>query len=245
MIVGAIAACQPVADPFPGAIQGASLDPGPKPPAVECERMIRSETVAAGRIRAALYGQEYPDPEQPANELRSDPITVLAAATDPASRIHPEIGIPLTPAEEVVLEESGASFGGGPLSPWAHDGAPDRFGGFWFEPPPNQGHVVVAIVGGDPATIALARCLDGWYGHLSYVNAALSLTQLAAARDRVRGDLAVLEAAGIKVAGLGYREDEGKVVIGITGLTDAIASLITVRYGGLVRAEEMGPAALW
>ncbi len=217
--------------------QGAPLDRGLRPSQDDCDSMIRADQLAAGRIRAGVYGKSYPDPAPNPGELASDPQTVAVAAADPAARIDPELGIPLTQAERTVLTRSHVSDQEIPLPYWVELGAPERFGGVWIDPPGGD-HYVVSIPHGDPATLALARCLETDGTAVRYVVADQPLAAGKALQDRVAQDWDTLRAAGVEMMGLGYLEDQGVLEISVKNPSDPVTLILLARYGPFIRVVQ-------
>ncbi len=216
---------------------GDPIDAGPRPSDADCEQRIRSQVVAAARIRAAIFGHPFPDPAPVPNELQSDLPTVEAVAKDPKSHIDQSLGIPLTNTEEKVLDDSHVSGWETPLAMWVGAGAPERFGGFWIAAPETERYVV-AIPSGDPDTLALARCLETNGVDVRYVHAVQSLAEGRASQERVSSDRGLLAAIGIDVMSIGYLENEGVLEVGIKDPTDAKEIVLMARYGPFIRVIE-------
>ena len=210
---------------------GEALDPGPKPAAGVCEERLRSEQAAAARIRTELR----------ADEVSSDPAAIKAAAADPAADLS-MLGIPLTAAETQALRRSGLAMDAAtPLAYWVSVGAPSRFGGIWIDPP-GSNRFVVAVVGGDPDTLGLARCVEG--PDVRYVWAAVSLTDGEAIKDRIGADIGAWRARGVAVNSVDFDETNGVVTVGVTEVNDALVQQFQAMYGPVVRLKVEGPAVM-
>jgi hypothetical protein len=195
----------------------------------DCDTRLRSEETAAAAIRVDLR----------VPEIATDPTAIAAIAKDPAASTE-TLGIPLTAAEAAALRKQGMVVGdpSATITYWVNVGAPDRFGGVWIEPP-GSSHFVVAIVNGDPATLALARCLERV--DTRYAWADLSIGEGRAKAHRIGSDIQALQAQGMEINGVGYRENEGNVVVGVTHPSSELLTLLLARYGPPLRLEEMGP----
>ncbi len=221
-----VAACG-MAPKGPPPAHGVPIDPGPRPSADECGRMIRADLAAAKRIRADLRLDGVP----------SDDGAVQAAASDPGADLS-TLGIPLQASEVNAIGKSGIGLDEhSSLAILVHAGAPERFGGIWIDPPGTDRYVV-AVIGPDVATLARARCVEGANTH--YVTARMSLEAGQAIQDRITADWQALAAQGIKLAMIAYDETKGIVVVGVTGLTEEIRRRLTEKYGDIV-VEEQGP----
>jgi hypothetical protein len=184
--------------------------------------------VAAARIRTELR----------VDGVSTDPIAVKAAAADPASNLT-MLGIPLTAAEAQAVRDSHMETDPNtPLGFWVNAGAPERFGGIWIDPP-GSNRYVVAIVGGDPDTLALTRCFEG--PDVRYVWATVSKRDGLAVADRIGADMGAWRARGVPVNTVSYDETKGLVVVGITDVTPALVQQFQAQYGPLVRLEVSGP----
>ena len=130
-----------------------------------------------------------------------------------------------------------------PILYWVQVGEPGRFGGIWIEPP-GSGRLVVAILDGDPAAATVARCLDAGL-EVAYVAATRSLADLNALNARISADMGELRSGGmlIQSVGLSVRRSSMVVVVGVTGLTDAIRAELVGRYGDTIVVEEQAPIA--
>jgi hypothetical protein len=228
VVATAIGGCDTTAPPsaIPHAF-GEPLDAGPKPDDTACQARIRSEQAVAARIRSNLEKAG----------LKSDPVTVKAAAADPAADVA-TLGIPLTAAELAAVRTSG--FGSDTtmaLAMWIQVGAPERFGGLWFDGPA----ATIAVVNGDPATIALARCLEGTTT-TRFVWASVSQVDGEALKDRVGADIAAWRARGVAVNMVDFDETKGVVTVGLSVVTDDLRRLFAETYGPLVQLIVEGPA---
>jgi hypothetical protein len=207
---------------------GEPLDAGPKPAAHACQQRLRSEQVAAARIRTELR----------VDGVSTEAVAIKAAAADPTSDLT-MLGIPLTAAEAQAIRRSGTAIDPGtPLAFWVNAGAPERFGGIWIDPP-GSNRYVAAVVGGDPDTLALARCVEG--PDARYVWATVSMADGQAVADRIGADMQGWRARGVPVNLVDYDETKGVVVVGVTTVTDALVQQFQSQYGPLVRLEVEGP----
>jgi hypothetical protein len=215
--------------PLADHVHGEPLDAGPAPAAAHCDARLRKEEAAAAAIRTDLR----------VPEIATDPATIDAVARDPAASTK-TLGIPLTAAETAALRKQGMVVDdpSATITYWVNVGAPERFGGVWIDPPGST-HYVAAIVNGDPATLALARCLERV--DTRYAWASLSIGEGRALANRIGADMQALRAQGMEINGVGYRENEGNVVVGVTHPTSELLSLLLARYGPPLRLEEMGP----
>jgi hypothetical protein len=209
-----------------GTAQGTPIDPGAKPAVAECARLLQEEIAAAKLIRAE-FGVAATD------------LAVGAAADDPNADLG-ALGIPITQAELAAVRKSGFFIDAKTrIASWAHIGATDRFGGVWIDPPGSD-QFVVSIVGSNPRTLALARCVEP--PKVRYVHAVRSLAEGLALQQRVNDDWQALQAQGIAINGTSYSEIEGILEIGVGVLTPEIESLLRQRYGEGVRVLQQGPA---
>jgi hypothetical protein len=208
---------------------GEALDPGQKPAADACQHRLRSEQVAAARIRSELR----------VDGVSSEPAAIKAAAADPASDFA-ILGVPLTAAEKDAIRRSGTAIDPGTaLAFWVGSGAPERFGGIWIDPP-GSNRYVVAVVGGDPDTLALARCIEG--PDYRYVWATISMKDGQAIADRIAADMSALRTRGVPVNSVYYDVTKGVIVVGITRVDDTLVTEFQKQYGPLVRLVVEGPA---
>lgn len=190
--------------------------------------MIRVDLVTAKRIRA---GMELP-------WVPSDDAAVEAAASDSDADLE-ALGIPLRPDELRMIRAGGIALSAHErLNVLVHTGAPERFGGMWIDPPGTDRYVV-AVMGPDPATLARARCVEG--DNTNYVTARLSIEEGTSIQERIDADWQALAVQGIRLASTSYDETKGIVIVGVTGLTEAIRLLLIERYGDVV-VEEQAPA---
>jgi hypothetical protein len=224
------AAATAAATPLAEHLHGEPLDAGPTPNSAACDARLRSEETVAAAIRTDLR----------VPEIAADPATIAAVAKDPAASTD-VLGIPLTAAETAALRRQGMVVGdpSATISNWVNVGAPDRFGGVWIDPP-GSNRYVVAIVNGDPATLALARCLERVDTRYAWAN--LSIGEGRARAHRIGNDMQALRAQGMEINGVGYRENEGNVVVGVTHPSTELLTLLLAQYGPPLRLEEMGPA---
>ena len=219
----------PPATPAVQHAHGDPLGPGSMPDAAACDALLRADQAVAAAIRTDLHEPEIPN----------DPGTVAAVAEDPAASTE-VLGIPLTAREAAALQKNQIAVHDptAAIENWVNVGAADRFGGLWIDPPGSQ-HYVVAIVDGDPATLTLARCLERV--DTRYVWANTSIGEGRARAHRIGSDMQALRAQGLDINGVGYRENEGTVVVGATTPTSELLSLLLARYGPPLRLEQMGP----
>jgi hypothetical protein len=217
----------------PAVVQGAALTAGPKPDTAACERLIRPDRQAAERIRSAVALNE--------GRLASDAASVAAAAGDPSAAISPELGIPLTPAEEKLVKDEGAG-DWVPLYWWVNYGHPERFGGYWIDRTGGGARTTVAIAPTDMATMTLARCLEHPGVAIQYVRAAVTVATLGEIRDRIRRDADWLRGQGMGWNSLGVRVDIGRVAVGVETPTPEIEAFYRARYGWPILIEQASPA---
>jgi len=212
----------------PAFAHGDQLDVIDRPDGATCDATLRSEKGVAAAIRDDLHALGIP----------WDPASVEAAAVDPEASTE-VLGIPFTPTEQVVLHRFlGTVDPMDAMKYWVVVGAPDRFGGLWFEAP-GSGSIVVGVVDGDPETLALARCLERGV-ETRYVWAALSLAEGLANADRIGDDHERLQAEGVDFNGVSYRPDEGTVVVFVDEPTPELEELFLSRYGPPLRLEQGG-----
>jgi hypothetical protein len=202
---------------------GTPIAAGPKPDPARCQAIIRAEIGPAMKIRAALGG------------VAVDEAAARAAATDPAADLQ-TVGIPLTreelrgvKANGLALDENTA------MGFWVTVGAPDRFGGMWFD-----GALRVAVVGGDPATLAIARCIEP--AAVSYVWAGVSTAEGTALLDRIGRDMDRWKARGISINMIDYDETTGVVNVGVSAPNAQILTALQAEYGPLIRLVQQDPA---
>lgn len=202
---------------------GTRIDAGPKPDPARCQALIRAEIGPAMKIRSELASVE------------TDEATARAAAADPRADIL-SVGIPLT-REEL----RGVTFNGLALEPhtamgfWVNVGAPDRFGGMWLD-----GALRVAVVHGDPATLAIARCIEP--PAVSYVWADVSLAEGTAMLDRIGSDRDQWRGRGIAINTIEYEETKGVVTVGVSEPTEQKLAALQGVYGPLIRLVKADPA---
>ena len=202
------------------------------PDAAACQGRLRSEVLAAERIRGELSAMA---------DAVGAAAVAKAVAADATATLE-LVGIPLTPAEDEALRASGWALDAAtPLAYWVQLGAPERFGGLWIDPPGTDRYVI-AVLGGDPATLALARCLERPGLDVRYVVAVRSMAELEALQEQVNRDWqsGALGAIGIEVTFTGQTVREGQFVveIGVSGLTEDERRVLQQRYGDGVRVEE-------
>jgi len=164
-------------------------------------------------------------------------------ANDPAADVA-ALGIPLTSAEVSALHASGISIDrASPLRSWVQTGEPQRFGGIWIDPP-GSARYVVGILKSDPMALALARCLDAGID-VRYMTATQSVADDNGLVARISADMGVLESRGVHVVsvGIGVRASVMIVIVGVTGLTEAIRTELIGRYGDAIVVEEQAPAS--
>jgi hypothetical protein len=220
-----VAACGPSRALLPAAEHGDPIALGQAPTPAECLAAIRRETAAAKAIRGELR----------IDGLLATDVAVGTAANDPDASIE-LLGIPLTPAEARIVEPFAR--GSEPevgVQQWVTIGAPDRFGGLWYDPPGGD-RLVVAVLGSDPATVGLARCVAP--PDTAYVHAVRSLAEGYALQERVTDGTEQLRTEGIDVTLVGYDERRGVVTVGVETLTDAAVEAIRSRYGDDIVVEE-------
>jgi hypothetical protein len=201
---------------------GAPIEAGPKPAPLDCRGRIGAEVGAAIRIRAELMTPG----------VATDEASVRAAAADPEADTT-VLGIPLTAGELRALKGNG--FGPDPASPiafWVNAGAPERFGGIWIDPP-GTSRYVVAVVDGDPATLAIARCVEG--PDVRYVWADVSLAEGTALLNRIGSDTDRWRAQGLQINQIDYDETTGVVNVGVSKPTPEALAALQAAYGPLVR----------
>jgi hypothetical protein len=207
---------------------GEALESGPKPAAETCQQRLRSEQVAAARIRSELR----------IDGVSPEPVAVKTAAADPTSDLT-MLGIPLTAAEMQAIRTSGmATDPATPLGFWVNAGAPERFGGIWIDPP-GSNRYVIAVVGGDPDSLGLVRCVEA--PDTRFVWATVSKADGQAVADRIAADIGMWRARGVPLNLVDYDETKGIVVVGVTTVTDALVRQFQAVYGPLVRMEVEGP----
>ena len=226
----------PSASPSPSARTlrpGEAVSPPPKPNGEACRDLLVTDVGAASRIRADLRTEGVPATDA----------AVAAAAADPTADTA-TLGIPLTAGELVALRASGMALDRStPILYWVQVGERGRFGGVWIDPP-GSGRLIVAILGGDRAAATLARCLEPG-PDVAYVAATRSLADLNALNARISADMDGLRAGGVQIqsVGLTVRGSTMVVVVGVTGLTDAIRAELASRYGDTIVVEEQAPIA--
>jgi hypothetical protein len=204
---------------------GTPIEAGLKPEPLECQQRIRAEIAGAIRIRTALMTPG----------VATDEAAVRAAAADPGTDTQ-SFGIPLTAAELRALKGNGISFEvESPIGFWVDPGAPDRFGGLWL----RNGVMNVAVVHGDPATLALARCVER--ANVAYVWADVSMTEGTAVLNRIGADMDRWRATGIPINLIDYDETTGVVNVGVTEPTPQALAALQAAYGPLVRLVKEGP----
>jgi hypothetical protein len=208
---------------------GEALDAGEKPSPGACQQRLRSEQVAAARIRTELM----------AEGVSAEALAVKAAAADPTSDLT-TLGIPLTAAEIQAIRRSGLAMDAAtPIAFWVSAGAPERFGGIWIDPP-GSNRYVVAVVNGDPDSLGLARCVEA--PDTRYVWAMVSSADGEALKDRISADIEAWRGRGVPVNFVDYDETKGVVVVGVTTVTDSLVLEFRAKYGPLVQLEVQGPA---
>ena len=221
LVVAALVACDagPAATPIPVIAYGTPIEAGPKPDPGRCQELIRADIRAAIRIRTELMTPG----------IATDEIAVRAAAADPTTDTT-TVGIPLTAAELRALARNGiAHEAGDALSWWVDVGAPERFGGQWTRGAAD----VVAVVHGDPATLALARCVEP--ANVAYVWADVSLAEGRAVLDRISADTDRWRASGIVINILDYDETSGVLQVGVSLPTAEALAKLQEAYGPMVR----------
>ena len=220
--------------PSAGVLQpGAAVSPPPKPDGASCRDLLVADTGAAKRVRADLRTEGVPATDA----------AVTAAAADPNADLA-TLGIPLAASELTALRASGIALDRStPILYLIQVGEPGRFGGVWMDPP-GSGRLVVAILDSDPAAVTLARCLDAGVD-VAFVAATRSLADINALNARISADMGELRSGGVLIqsVGISVRGSTMVVVVGVTGLTDAIRADLVRRYGDTIVVEEQGPAA--
>ena len=225
---GLLAGCADEPAPSVGHVHGEPIAAVERPSDEDCQRRLRAERQVAKRVRAELA----------VDGIAATDAAIEAAAADPTADTQ-ILGIPLTADELVALKASGYGMdGASALAFWVNAGASDRFGGIWIDPP-GSSHYVVAVVGGDPQTVATARCLEGV--DVRYVWAVTSLADGEAIKDRVGTDMQALRAMGIELNTIDYDELRGIVEVGVTHITPGLEQQFVERYGPLIRLVEQGP----
>jgi hypothetical protein len=222
------------ASPTSVAVQaGEPLEPGLRPSAEICRQQLTADVGAAKRLRAELRTAGIP----------STDAAVKAAANDPGADIT-ALGIPFSGAELTALHASGIFIDrASPLLFWVQTGEPQRFGGVWMDPP-GSGRYVVGILSSDPTALALARCLDAGID-VRYVTAARSVADDNALVARISADMGALQSSGVHISsvGIGMRASVMIVIVGVTGLTEAIRTELVGRYGDAIVVEEQASAS--
>jgi hypothetical protein len=222
------------ASPSSVAVQaGQPLDPGLRPSAETCRQQLTADVGAAKRLRAELRTADIPATDA----------AVTAAANDIAADIT-ALGIPLSRAELTALHASGIFIDrASPVLFWVQAGEPQRFGGIWIDPP-GSARYVVGILNSDPTALALARCLDAGID-VRYVTAARSVADDNALVARISADMGVLQSSGVHIVsvGIGVRASAMIVIVGVTGLTEAIRTELIGRYGDTIVVEEQASAS--
>jgi hypothetical protein len=143
----------------------------------------------------------------------------------------------LTPAEIGALRASGLEIDlWAPISSWVDTGAPDRFGGLWLD-----GGTYVAVVDGDPQTLALARCVEPKTADMHYVWATVSQAAGRAVQDRIGTDMAQWTARGVQINLTYYDVKTGTVHVGISAPTPELEAAFRDAYGPIIRLEKAGP----
>lgn len=212
---------------------GEPLDPGLRPSAEACRQQLTADVGAAKRLRSELRTADIP----------STDAAVKAAANDTGADIT-ALGIPLTRAELTALQASGIFIDrASPLLFWVQTGEPQRFGGIWVDPP-GSARYVVGILNSDPTALALARCLDAGID-VRYVTAARSVADDNALVARISADMGALQSSGVHIVsvGIGVRASVMIVIVGVTGLTEAIRTELIGRYGDAIVVEEQASAS--
>lgn len=210
---------------------GEPLDPGLRPDAAACRRQLTADIDAAKRLRTELR----------IDGISSTDAAVTAAADDPGADVA-TLGIPLTTTELATLRASGTLIDhSSPLVFWVQAAEPGRFGGIWIDPP-GSSRYVVAILNSDRAALTLARCLDGEVD-VRYVAATRSVADHNALVARISADMDELRSNGVLIqsVGISVRTSVMVVVVGVTGVTDAIRAELTARYGDAIVVEEQPP----
>jgi hypothetical protein len=210
---------------------GEPLDPGLRPSAEACRQQLTADVGAAKRLRAELRTANIPSTDAAVN----------AAANNTAADIG-ALGIPLSRAELTALHASGIFIDrASPLLFWVQTGEPQRFGGIWIDPP-GSARYVVGILNSDPTALALARCLDAGID-VRYVTATRSVADDNALVARISADMGPLQSSGVHIVsvGIGVRASAMIVIVGVTGLTEAIRTELIGRYGDSIGVEEQAP----
>jgi hypothetical protein len=220
---------------MPPIVQGAPLAAGPKLDAAGCEHLIRADREAAPRIRSAVTLN--------GGRLASDAATVAEVAEDPTAAISPELGIPLTAAEERLVRTTGES--DQPLYWWVNPAHPERFGGYWIDRTGGGARYTVAIAPTDTAAMTLGRCLEQPRVSIRYVQAAVTLAILIEIRQRIESDRYWLTAQGMGLSSLGRREDIGRVPVGVKKPSPEIEAFYRTRYGWPVLIEQAPEVESW
>jgi hypothetical protein len=224
----AVASCAETQPPpsIPTLSYGTPIEAGPKPDPGACQDRIRSDIGAAVRIRASLGF---------APGVGATEVAARAAAADPTSDTA-TIGVPLTLAELAAIRGNGMAFDPwSAVSEWVEAGAPERFGGMWLD----GSTVFVTVVNGDPASLALARCVEP--PATRYLWADISQAEGTATNDRIGADIRALRASGVAVNMTYYDVKTGLVNVGVTTVTPQIQALMRDRYGPRVVVTQAGP----
>jgi hypothetical protein len=210
---------------------GEVVSPPPRPDGKACRDLLVADVGAAKRVRADLRIEGVPATDA----------AVTSAAADPTADTA-TLGIPLAASELTALRASGSYLDRStPILYWVQVGEPGRFGGVWIDPP-GSGRLVVAILDIDPEAATLARCLDAG-ADVAFVAATRSLADISALNARIAAYMGELRSGGVLIqsTGLGVRGAMMVVVVGVTGLTDAIRAELVGRYGTTIVVEEQGP----
>jgi len=222
------------ASPSSVAVQaGEPLDPGLRPSPEACRQQLTADVGAAKRLRVELRTAD----------IASTDAAVKAAANDTGADIN-TLGIPLSGAELTALHASGIFIDrASPLLFWVQTGEPQRFGGIWIDPP-GGARYVVGILNSDPTALALARCLDAGID-VRYVTAARSVADDNALVVHISADMGALQSSGVHIVsvGIGVRASAMIVIVGVTGLTEAIRTELIGRYGDAIVVEEQASAS--
>jgi hypothetical protein len=224
----AVVGCAETAPPpsIPTLPYGTPIEAGPKPDPGACQDRIRSDIGAAVRIRAS-FGF--------APGVAATEVAARAAAADPTSDTA-TIGVPLTSAELTAIRTNGLAFDPwSAVSEWVESGAPERFGGMWLD----GSTVFVAVVNGNPASLALARCIEP--PATRHVWADISQAEGTAIQGRIDVDMQALRSSGVAVNMTYYDVKTGLVNVGVTTVTPEIQALIRDRYGPRVVVTQAGP----
>jgi hypothetical protein len=209
----------------PDLLYGTPIEAGPKPDPGRCQQLIRAEIGTAIRTRAELMTPG----------VATDEVAVRAAAEDPTADIH-ALGIPLTAMELRALKGNGMGMDAGtPIAFWVNVGARERFGGIWL----RGGATNVAVVRGDPATLALARCIEP--ADAAYVWAGVSKAEGEALLSRVASDMDRWRADGIAINQIDYDETAGVVTVGVSEPTQQALDALQAAYGSLIRVVKQDP----